>query len=147
MNRNDWSKFQNDFSARFPSDWEWVQSKPKTLSLWYTDVFSGLALADCLDVSKSLFIGKLQRWEAYSRDSIPAVYQRHVGNMRAERRASAQEREQQQHIEFMRRTAAAGGIIENDKSMAHAFQTTQKMRADGATLTECEYWTAEYFEV
>lgn len=153
MNQPDWIAFCDDFSARFPSDFEWLDSRPKTLDLWFTDVFSGLSLADCLDVSQRIFRGTIPVWHAYERDKIPGTYRHHVGLMRQERRAQAQ-------IEGYRKQPRkrGGGLVDvladadkrvgDGKSMAECFLHCERMRTEhGATLEDRNAYVAEYFDV
>lgn len=152
MNRSDWIFFCDDFSARFPSDFEWLDARPKTLELWFTDVFSGLSLVDCQDVSLRIFRGTIPPWKAYERDRIPGTYAHHVGLMRQERKARAQ-------IEgYRKETRRGGGIVDvladadkragDGKSMAACFLHCERMRLEqGATLEERNAYVEEYFDV
>lgn len=154
MNSHEWITFCSDFQTRFPSDFQYVDSKPRTLELWFTDVFSGLALADCLDVSQRLFRGAIPLWKPFDseRDRIPSVYQYHVGLMRQQRRKAAEVQGFKEHD----RQARGGGLIDvlkqgdkhfgDGKSMSWCFRKCERMRINqGASLEERSAFVEEYF--
>lgn len=151
MNQPEWITFCTDFAARFPSDFEWLDAKPKTVELWFTDVFSGLGLAYCLDVSQRLFKGTIEPWKAYERDRIPSVYQYHVGLMRKALRTQA---EVSGYTAYDRKVRG-GGMVEiltagdsyfNDgKSMLSCFRHCEKLKTEGVPLSERNEYVEEYF--
>jgi hypothetical protein len=149
MNNTEWLRFMTDFAARFPSDFEWLDARPKTLAIWFRAVFSGLGYHDCMEVSLHVFKG-VAAWKAYERDRIPSVYQHEVGKLRQDRR----ERERVDGYRHDRR-ARGGGIGDvlakadegfgDGKSMAACFRHCERMKSEGQTLAERQAYVAEYF--
>lgn len=150
MTNAEWITFMDDFGARFPSDFAWLDDKGQTRKVWFRDIFSGLGLEDCLTVSLDIFrSGK--GWAAYERDRIPSHYQAEVGRMRQTRREKARVEGYRQHD----RKARGGGILEilevgdsgfNDgKSMAECFRHCEQMKTEGTTPEQRAEYVQEYF--
>lgn len=141
--------FWKDFSLRFPADAQWCAGHPDTTRLWFQEVFSGLGLADCMEVSKAIMAGHLDGWaprgneKVYDRQQIPAVYQRHVGAMRYKRRMEAEKAETLRREQM--RKAQTSGVIAGDKSMSAAYRECRRIKAGGGTDEEVARYLDEIY--
>lgn len=150
MTDAEWITFMDDFSARFPSDFDWLNTKAKTRRVWFRDIFSGLGLEDCLAVSLEIFRTG-QGWKAYERDRIPSHYQSEVGKMRQTRRDRARVEGYSQHDRKVR----GGGMVEilaagdagfdDGISMLACFKHCEQMKRDGQTPEQRQAYVDEYF--
>lgn len=157
MNMQEWVSFMDDFSARFPSDFEWLDAHPKTQDVWFRDIFSGLGIEDCLQVSADVFRTG-QGWAAYERDRIPSHYQAEVGRMRQKRREASRiegyRKEPRKRRPRMGTDLNRGMVnilsagdkgFDDGKSMAECYKNCEQMKADGATPEQRAAYVEEYF--
>lgn len=116
MNQQEWVEFAKDFQTRFPTEGAWLKNRPDTFKLWYRDIFSGLSLQDCLEVSKLVFSGTKTFWDRY--EQVPSIYMREVGVMRVKRRERSAEMDRRHRETLIKK----GGIVQSDAKMGRTFR-------------------------
>jgi len=141
MKNADYITFLKDFASRFPSDVSQLsksKGKKRTGEVWFEEVFHSLNFADCMEVSKRIMTGKLEGWNAYERDSIPAIYTRQVGALSSERARMAREQETRNREQSYVQPSATAGIWSTAK-------VVRQMRADGKDETEVSEYVESQF--
>jgi hypothetical protein len=122
MTREQFNAWYDDLKIRLPSLWTWAEGLPDTkasLNAWYELTFESLVYEDCMEVTRLIFVGDVDK--PYGTD-IPAVYGREARRMRFERRPKEVE------------TAPASGVWDEvtKGSMAAAYRKAcEIVREDG----------------
>lgn len=95
MDREEFRKWAIDFGERFPASGDFLGSLPSaTREKWFDEIFAGLTLADCLEVSRRIMAqGDLA---AYQREHIPSIFIKRCSELKWERDLAAKKRADEQ---------------------------------------------------
>lgn len=141
MTRDEFKKWLNDFSKRFPSTGEWLKKLDReTLEHWFDGVWSSFELRDALAVNERMMIEfEIEPWE---RERLPKIFIKRLQEQRYYRNKREEDaRNRQREIEYRRRLkqqrrdgASPGERLDVTRqfttSMVAAYSDLREMRRD-----------------
>ena len=142
MNRNEYTKWANDFRKMLPDTGAWLFARTQeTRDFWFDEVFSKLDLADCQAATLKIMDEPIP---ATQRERIPAIISKHCAEICYQRRENARRTHERKRTRQVRQGNGCVSYTANfDAGMKRAYNGLLDYMREYRTENQTDYTPPE----